>query len=80
MSSVPRGQRLQGRRLQAQRRDADGTPEDRDGRIPALNRVLDVELFSMLADERVHITRTRSRTRRTTGWATLNGTSAERGS
>jgi hypothetical protein len=79
MSSVPRGQRLQGQRLPAQRRDADGTPTS-STRILALNRVLDVELFSMLADERVHITRTRSRTRRTTGWATLNGTSAERGS
>jgi hypothetical protein len=79
MSSVPRGQRLQGQRLPAQRRDADGTPTSSTP-ILALNRVLDVELFSMLADERVHITRTRSRTRLTTGWATLNGASAERGS
>jgi hypothetical protein len=88
MSCVLRGQRLQGLRghrlqgqpLRAQRRDADRTLADRDGWIPALNWILDVELLSELTDERVHITRTRSGTTLGTGWPTLNGTSAELGS
>ncbi|MCU1523073.1 MAG: hypothetical protein JWN19_3458 [Arthrobacter sp.] len=76
MSSVLRGSACKGcggHRLQAQRRDADGTPAARDTRILVLNWVLDVELLSELADGLVHITRTRSRTRLTTGWATLKG-------
>jgi hypothetical protein len=47
MSSVLQGQWLQGRRLQAQRHDADRALAVRDARIPGLNWVLHDAAFRL---------------------------------
>jgi hypothetical protein len=79
MSSVLRGLRLHGRRLQTRQRDGDGTLAARDTRIQAL-KVLDVELLLELANELTHIALTRSETGLATGRPTFTATSAELGS